>query len=206
MGVNPPMSADAILKGYADAAEDQIARMEAIDAAGLLAPVADLLGRPDRMLDVGAGTGRNAAWFAGRGARAVAVEPVAELRAAGQARHGAAVRWTDDRLPALETVRAGGERFDLILLSAVWQHLDAPARAEATPVLAGLLAPGGLLILSLRHGPGAPTRPVFPCAPEETIGLAATAGLSLRRRAEVASVQAENIANGVRWTWLALGR
>lgn len=200
------MSADAILKGYVDAADDQIARMEAIDTARLLSPVASVLGRPDRMLDVGAGTGRNAAWFAERGSRAVAVEPVAELRRAGQARHGSAVRWIDDRLPALATVRAEGERFDLILLSAVWQHLDAPDRAAAMPGLADLLAPEGVLILSLRHGPGAPTRPVFPCAPEEAIGLARDAGLSVRRQAAAASVQAANIANGVHWTWLALGR
>jgi SAM-dependent methyltransferase len=200
------MSVEAILKGYADAAEDQIARMEVIDAARLLAPVAACLGRPERMLDVGAGTGRNAAWFAGRGSQATAVEPVAELREAGRALHGAAVRWIDDRLPALETVRAGGDRFDLILLSAVWQHLDAPDRAEAMPVLAGLLAPDGVLILSLRHGPGAPTRPVFPCTPEAAIDLARDAGLSLRHREAAASVQAGNIANGVHWTWLALDR
>lgn len=200
------MSVEAILKGYADAAEDQIARMEAIDTARLLAPVAACVGRPARMLDVGAGAGRSAAWFAGRGSLALAVEPVAELRDAGQARHGAAVRWIDDRLPALETVRASGERFDLILLSGVWQHLDAPDRAEAMPALAGLLATDGVLILSLRHGPGAPTRPVFPCTPEAAIGLARDAGLSLRHRAETGSVQPENIANGVHWTWLALGR
>lgn len=72
--------------------------------------------------------------------------------------------------------------------------------------LSGMIAEGGLLILSLRHGPGAPDRPVFPVRPEETIADAGRSGLILLRRAEADSVQPGNRAMGVRWTWLAFGK
>jgi hypothetical protein len=72
--------------------------------------------------------------------------------------------------------------------------------------LADIVAQHGLLILSLRHGPGAPGRRVFPVSPDETIVAAEHAGFRLVRRLEAESVQPENRASGVRWTWLALRR
>ncbi len=81
------------------------------------------------------------------------------------------VEWIDDRLPELiETKRRG--QFALVVLCAVWQHLDAPQRLVAMRSLAELTTPGGLVIMSLRHGPGAPERPVYPVVPDETVGLA----------------------------------
>lgn len=197
------MSVEAILSGYAAVADDQIARAAAIDPEQLLAPVrAWLPATPGAVLDVGAGAGRNAEWLVGQGCAVTAVEPVAALRAAGRERCGAA-RWIDDRLPHLSAIEG---RFDLILLSAVWQHLDAPDRGVAVPRLTELLAPGGVLILSMRHGRGGAGRAVFSCRPEETIEQAEAVGLTLRRRTEAPSVQPENAANGVNWTWLVLAR
>ncbi|MCW5730395.1 MAG: SAM-dependent methyltransferase [Alphaproteobacteria bacterium] len=135
-----------------------------------------------------------------------AVEPVAELRAAGMARHGGEkLAWLDDRLPDLAALRCHPP-FGLITLCAVWQHLDEEARRTAMANIAGMIAEGGLLILSLRHGPGAPDRPVLPVRPEETIADADRAGLALLRRVEADSVQPGNRAVGVRWTWLAFGK
>ncbi|PLR28996.1 class I SAM-dependent methyltransferase [Caulobacter zeae] len=193
---------ETVLAGYEADGADLVDRFEAVDAAGLYAPVADFIPRtPARIADIGAGTGRDAAWLAGLGHAVVAVEPVAALREAGRAlRPGLA--WVDDRLPELSRLR--GESFDRLLLSGVWQHLDDPARAVAMPVLAGLLASGGVLIMSLRHGPGAPSRPVWPVGVGATIALAEAAGLRLVHRVEAASVQAGNRAAGVTWTWVCL--
>ena len=58
------------------------------------APVLDLL--PDAgacVLDMGAGTGRDSAWFAANGYKVVAAEPAAGMRDAGKALH----RWCDSR-------------------------------------------------------------------------------------------------------------
>lgn len=137
---------------------------------------------PARVLDIGAGTGRDAAALAARGCRVVAVEPTPEMRAHGLRLHGAAgVEWIDDGLPDLDTIRARGETYDLVLLSAVWMHLDPGQREHAMPVVAGLVRPGGLLELSLRHGPVPAGRRMFEVSAEETVTLAARHGLSVIR-------------------------
>ncbi|MDE0129055.1 MAG: class I SAM-dependent methyltransferase [Gammaproteobacteria bacterium] len=66
--------------------------------------VADLLPEScGNVLDVGAGSGRDAAWFAEQGHSVVAVEPSSGMREAGSAQHKSSkIRWLDDRLPALD--------------------------------------------------------------------------------------------------------
>ena len=193
---------DEVLAGYAAAATPAlIARYDALPCEELYAPVLDLFpAAPARVADIGAGTGRDAAWLAGQGHQVTAVEPVREFREAGGRLHGGAFAWLDDRFPALSGLR--GE-FDLLLLCGVWHHLDPAARARAMPRLSQLIAPAGRLILSLRHGPGHADRQAFPAPPEEALALARAAGLRLLRQAGAESVQEENRANGVHWTWLA---
>lgn len=197
-----------ILEGYAAAATPAlIERYEAFDPAVLYAPVRDLLPQhPARIADIGTGTGRDAAWFARQGHTVLAVEPVQALREAGMARHhGETLAWLDDALPHLAGTR-GFAPFDLITLNGVWQHIDDTARAVAMPVLADMLAPGGRLVLALRHGPGAPGRPAFAISDAGTIEAAAHCGLALLRHVETDSHQAANRALGVRWSWMVFER
>lgn len=198
------MYIEAILQGYQESGDDLIGRFEVIDPAELYAPVAEVLPKvPCLVLDIGAGTGRDAAWLAAQGHRVLAVEPVEVLRRAGQRLHPeTAIRWLDDRLPDLLRVCGAGQRFECVLLSGVWQHLSSPDRKRAMPVLAALLAEGGRLVMSLRHGPGATNRPCFETAPEETIESGRAAGLKLVLRRSAPSIQAENRRKRVSWTWL----
>jgi SAM-dependent methyltransferase len=196
-----------VLAGYqAAATAERIAGWEAIDDALLLRPVTRFLPPPPaRLLDVGAGSGRTAAWLAGKGHQVTAVEPVAALREAGLALHGASgIDWIEDRLPSLEALESC--EFAGVLLIAVWQHLMPAAREAAFARLAQLIATGGVLLMSLRHGPGAPGRPVYPCDPAETIGQAEALGLSLLHQEEAPSIQEGNRTLGVTWTWLAFRR
>lgn len=197
---------DDVFSTYASAAPTLIARFEAISSQRMFAPVLDLLpAAPARIADIGAGTGRDAAWFADRGHTVLAVEPVAELREAGRALHpSSSLVWLDDRLPKLAMVVRTRERFDLVTLCAVWHHLDPGARRTALSALADIVAVGGMLIVSLRHGPEILGRPVFPVPPDETVAAAEAAGFGLVRRIAADSIQDENRAAGVRWTWLAL--
>jgi SAM-dependent methyltransferase len=134
----------------------------------------------------------------------LAVEPTPVLLAGAIARHAhPAITWLDDGLPDLDAARARGETFDLILLSAVWMHLDEAQRRRAMPNVAALLAEGGVMILSLRHGPVPPGRRMFEVSADETIGLARTEGLSLVLQEERGSIQAANRLAGVTWTILA---
>ncbi|WP_456268812.1 methyltransferase domain-containing protein [Kushneria sp. AK178] len=110
-------------------------------------------------LDAGAGSGRDAAALAQRGWEVLAVEPAAGLRALGEeSTAGLSVQWLDDALPGLNQVRTLGYRFDLVLVSAVWMHLPLTEQQRAFRILAELLTPGGVLVITLRHGPSPDAR------------------------------------------------
>ena len=156
------------------------------------------------MIDIGAGTGRDAAWFGTRGYHVLAVEPVAAFRNAGTALHQSSpIEWLDDSLPYLRRTLERGETFDAVMVNAVWQHMDDEQRRIALPNMKKLTARNGHLIISVRNGPGVPTRPCFATRAEDTITLARTAGLNLVFSKTTNSVQTENRAAGVTWTWLA---
>ncbi|MGW2255910.1 class I SAM-dependent methyltransferase [Kitasatospora sp. NPDC001660] len=156
---------------------------------------------PAAVLDIGAGTGRDAAALAALGHSVVAAEPTPELRRIGEELHrDSGVAWVSDALPELPSLDAG--RFDLVLLTAVWMHLAPAERPPAMASLARLLAPGGRVILSLRHGPVPPGRRMFDVPPEETVTQAAAHGLHPLHRTTRPDLHARP---GVHWTVLAFG-
>jgi hypothetical protein len=71
-----------------------------------------------------------------------------------------------------------GLQFDLILLTAVWMHLDSTERSQAMNRIVGLLAPEALVVMVLRHGPVPAGRRMFDVTAEETVALARNFGLS----------------------------
>jgi SAM-dependent methyltransferase len=192
-------------QGYAADAQALIARYERIPFAEKHQPVLHLFpSAPADVLDIGAGTGADAAFLAAAGHRVVAVEPTEAFRAAAISLHATQpVEWLDDSLPALGVVRARGQCFDLILLSAVWMHLDQAERAQAMPRVAALLRPGGRVLLSLRHGPVPHGRRMFEVSAEETIQLAQAQGLHCVLNLHTPSVQQINRDAGVMWSRLA---
>ena len=113
--------------GYAENADALAAQYETITFAETHRQTLHLLpDRPSRILDIGAGSGRDAAALAALGHAVVAVEPTVELRRHGERLHaGAKIEWLDDELPGLDRVIGRGETYDRIYLTAVWMHLDA---------------------------------------------------------------------------------
>lgn len=115
-----------------------------------------------RILDLGAGSGRDAKHFAELAAKThttenniqiLAAEPAKELSQLGQkTTQGLNVKWLEDSLPILSNITKQEVSFDLILLSAVWMHIPPSDRARSIRKLANLLKPGGKLVISLRHG------------------------------------------------------
>jgi SAM-dependent methyltransferase len=115
-----------------------------------------------RILDIGAGSGRDAKYIAQLAAQThgsenrvqvVAVEPANLLAELGARQTtGLNVKWLTDSLPALSVITKQEISFDLILLSAVWMHIPVNDRARSIRKLANLLKPGGKLVISLRHG------------------------------------------------------
>ena len=140
---------------------------------------------PASVLDIGAGSGRDAAALSRLGHLVTAAEPTCELRREGQRLHATVpIDWIDDQLPELSVVRRLDKRFDLILLTAVWMHLSLPEREAAMATVAELLAEGGLVSMSLRHGPIPVGRRMFEVSAKETIELGARCGLSCLQRTE----------------------
>ncbi len=195
-------------RGYAEQAEDLVAKYEAIDFAAKHGAVLPLLpAAPASVLDIGAGTGADAAWLAARGYRVVAVEPTAALRSRAMALHPSpAIEWIDDSLPALRHVVARRRQFDLVMLTAVWMHLDAAERRLAMASIASLVAPDGVLTMTLRHGPVPNGRVMFAVSAEETIALAGECGFRPSLHVDTESIQAANREAGVSWSQLALRR
>lgn len=190
--MSPPLPPDSsrsvsthgdIVATYNRRAKEFAGQYEAIAFEDLYADVLDLLpAEPAVVLDVGAGSGRDAAWLAARGHSIVAVEPAAGMREEAARRHGSTtIRWLDDRLPGLERVHRCAMAFDLILLAAVWMHVPSTDRRRAFRKLITLLKPGGRMILSLRHGPGDPERAMHPVSRAEIERLAAEHGAMVTR-------------------------
>lgn len=198
------MNSATAIAGYAERAATLTARYDAIPNEAWYAPVRHLIpGRPARVIDIGAGTGRDAVWFADMGHAVTAAEPVVAFVEAARNRDPR-IAWLVDALPDLARTCALNQTFDLLTLSGVWQHLDERERAGAAPVLARLAAPGATLVMALRHGPASEGRPVTPIDVEATGRLFATWGLAPILRRDVPSITPENLAAGVTWTWLAL--
>lgn len=106
-----------------------------------------------RVLDIGAGTGRDAGWYSKQGYSVVAVEPSIKMLEIGERNTDClGVEWVMDSLPNLSNLSTRKGAFDYITLSAVWMHLSIEDREVAFGRLVELLAPSGFLVISLRHG------------------------------------------------------
>lgn len=140
---------------YADNASRLFDEYEALNPLDVHSTWLDCL--PEQVgaaLDIGAGSGRDAAWLASKGWEVVAVEPCAELRKLAASKHrDGKILWLNDCLPSLKTVRDMNMPFRLILVGAVWMHLTPKQQEKSIRVLSDLLAPGGILVITLRNGP-----------------------------------------------------
>ncbi len=189
-----------VITVYAAHADRLKETYDGLDAEAVLAPVRDCLPSPPaRVLDVGAGSGRDAAWFGANGYAVTAAEPVAAFRDAIADRAPAATV-VDARLPELPGL-AGS--FDVIMASGVLHHLSPVDRDAAYRRLAGLLAPGGRLIASLRMGktPPAHGELVHVVDPDDETARAGAAGLHRICRVEAADARPD-----LTWTWLVWER
>lgn len=116
------------------------------------------------------------------------------------------IEWLNDNLPGLASLQKRGETFDLIMLTAVWMHLDKAQRRQAMPNVASLTRPGGMVIMKIRHGPIPPGRRMFEVSPEETIALARTQDLEPILNVRTESSQELNHLAGVSWTNLVFAK
>lgn len=131
----------------------------------------------DIVLDVGAGSGRDARWMSKQGCEVIAVEPSASLRDIGNQSCSEQVVWLDDSLPDLNHVMKLAQQYDLVLLSAVWMHLPIQQRSIAIKILSSLLLDEGALVITLRHGAFKDGRETFGVSVSELARLGRDVGL-----------------------------
>lgn len=191
--------------GYAQETPRLIQPYEAIPFERTHGPAVSLIPQePGCVLDIGSGTGRDAGHLADLGHRVTAVEPTQELRQVARELHPSPlIEWVADGLPYLTSVANRREAYDLVMMTAVWMHLNEAERTQAMPVVAALLKPSRHLILTLRHGPVPEGRRMFEVTADETIQLAAAERLRPVLNVHTESIQEANRRAGVTWTRLA---
>jgi len=187
---------------YAARAAELIPLYQEATVAPLIAPLARLVPPPPaHVLDIGAGPGRDAAWFAARGYKVTAVEPLAAFRRAGKFRYGPGIYWRNGALPELPL----GPRADLIWIRGVWQHVPPSMQGVAFSRLGAALAPNGRIVLALRDGPAPEGRGDYALNLLRLRRCAIQSGLAPVWSTWRASTGAWNRAHGVRWHWMVVG-
>lgn len=114
------------------------------------------------IVDVGAGSGRDALWLYDHHYQVIAVDPVVEFfeQFKKNSPHNYPARnypnskfeWVVDSLPELNQLQKYTRQVSLILLSAVWMHLTTEERIQSFHTFSKLNKQNGLLVISLRHG------------------------------------------------------
>jgi SAM-dependent methyltransferase len=147
--------------------------------------------RPGRMLDIAAGEGRNAVWFAELGWHALAVDfsgiALERAREMARSRLGAGA----DRVETLTTDVLTWEpppfAFDLVLVC--YLHVPAPQRHTLIARAAAGVAPGGLLLVighdarNLTQGYGGPQDAAVLYGPDDLRADLVDTGLTVRHSA-----------------------
>lgn len=124
------------------------------------------------VIDIGAGSGRDAVWLSEQGYKVVAVEPVVEfytqfLNVYSETTVLENINWIVDQLPELKKLEGYRNKASLILLSAVWMHLKEKERKQAMKKLSFLCMDNGLLVISLRFGQSPDERRMYPVSIDE---------------------------------------
>ncbi|PCI04366.1 MAG: SAM-dependent methyltransferase [Hyphomicrobiales bacterium] len=186
-------------QGYSEQSAELLSRYDNILFEDVHASVMHLIPKTSGMaLDLGAGTGRDAAHLTGLGHKVVAVEPTDEFRNSASRRYPH-IEWIDDALPELGKLADRIGQFDFIMATAMWMHLDEAERKISMHNVAELLKPEGLLIMSIRCGPTPAGRLMYDVSASETKLLAANDGLEVIFEKVTPSLGEANKKAGVKW-------
>ncbi len=160
-------------------ADKQIKQYEGISPNQLYNRLEDYLpNSPGLALDIGAGSGRDAAWLASKGFEVLAVEPSTPMRlGAAELHKNSKITWVDDCLPNLTEVSKLELTFDLIIVSAVWQHIQSEERYRSFRKIISFLKPGGVLVLTFPLTNNEERDDVFPVTEMEIKKLSSEHGL-----------------------------
>lgn len=171
--MDPTRSSDSITY-YDCLAADLGPRYDAVTFDVVHPNLSKHLPKEGRVLDIGAGSGRDARGLSTRGLQVTAVEPSAAFRQRGEANSHDGVVWLDDRLPKLARLDNVAP-FDFILCSAVLMLVSADDLRESFATMARLLAAHGCLAIDVRDPMPSEPAGIFHAHSEKTVLESATA-------------------------------
>ncbi|MDY0009400.1 MAG: class I SAM-dependent methyltransferase [Bdellovibrionales bacterium] len=127
-------------------AEELAQQYNALDRAKVHADLLELLpeGRALKVLDIGAGSGADAAMLADRGYEVTAAEPAAVLRALGEeAFKNKKINWNSEVLPEMGPKTDAAGAFDVVTSVGVFQYIDEKNRPKSLSKMFSMVAAGG---------------------------------------------------------------
>ncbi|WP_321393996.1 class I SAM-dependent methyltransferase [Emcibacter sp.] len=129
------------------------------------------------IVDIGSGSGRDAAGLAEMGFNVIAIEPSHKLLEQAKSRHQSPnIKWLHGALPNIPNSLKNTSN-DAVLLSAVWTYIRPDQRGEAMLSMSGMLKEGGYLFLSYRNKISSDCDQFYEATIEETSRCALAANL-----------------------------
>lgn len=131
---------------FNDRAEELARQYNALDRAKVHADLLAALpqGQALRVLDIGAGSGADAAMFADLGHAVTAAEPAETLAGLGkEVFKNKNIKWNADVLPEMKEATQAREGFDVVTSVGVLQYVDQENRASSLSKMFSLAAKGG---------------------------------------------------------------
>lgn len=136
---------------------------------------------PARILDVGAGVGRDAIGLHGLGYSVTACEPSIKLLSIAKSKCiNADIVWMNDKLPGLSEVIKLGWLYDVILVSAVWMHLSKHDRMQSLSTMKDILISNGFVYITYRSKSVDPNDLYFDLSVDTFKDEVCSAGLEVR--------------------------
>lgn len=131
-----------------------------------------------KVLDLGAGIGRDASILSSMGHAVTAVEPSENFFEAGKNLYAdCAIHWIQDSLHDLKNLDTD-LKFDFILSSGVWHHLNPDEQQLSIVKASSLLSEKGIFALSLRNAPAGAGTFIFPTNAARSVEQAEQMGLT----------------------------
>lgn len=133
---------------FNDRADELARQYNALDRAKVHADLLSMLpeGQALKVLDIGAGSGADAAMFADRGHTVLACEPAEALRKNGKETFkNKNIKWSSDVLPEMGAASDAAAPFDVITSVGVLQYVPEENRASSLSKMFSMAAKGGFL-------------------------------------------------------------
>ncbi len=119
-------------------------------------------------LDIGSGSGRDSFWLARHGWHVSAIDASTSLLAEAEKRHPHPhIKYYKDTAPQFSQSKQDNIKYDVIVMSAFIFHFDHKQRKMIIEDCLDMLAPEGIIHMTLRQGPLIEGRNIFSVDPEE---------------------------------------